>query len=468
MKKFFLSFILSLTAICSFANGGYKIQLTAGNFKNAKAYLAFYYNGKTYSKDSTMLDAKGTGVFSNKEKLPEGVYIVYFNPDKYFEILIGADQNIKIKADSDDFSKIGVSGGVESVKFQGLIEFMGQKHKEQSEFRQKYTDKKIDSLSYVQNMNRLSDEVSAYQNRQITENKGSFYAVFIQGTIPVEIPEFENLPDSIRLMARYQYMKKHYFDHINLSDPRFLKTPYFPSKVDNFIGKNIIQAPDSLVEVAVDLIEKSKDNEETLQVMTSRMMNYALKSQMMGMDAMWLALADKYYFSGKAAWADSAWVEDLRKEAKKIRHNLIGMEGHNLIARDSNNQVVQLKDFTQEFVLVYFFEPSCGHCKKTTPALHDSVYTKWKNKGFEVFAFYTQTDRKEWLDFVYKNHLTDWVNVWDPYRESKFWDYYDVSSTPGIYLLDKQRKIIAKKIDVKTLNMILEEELINRKQKKKQ
>ena len=467
MKKFFSSFIFSLIAICSFANGGYKIQLTASSFKNAKAYLAFYYNGKTYSKDSTMLDAKGVGTFSNKENLPEGVYIIYFNPDKYFELLVGADQNIKIKADTDDFSKISVSGGIESVKFQGLIEFMGQKHKEQSELRQKYTDKKIDSLTYVQNLNKMSDEVSAFQNKQIAENKGSFYSAFIKGTIPVEIPEFENLPDSVRPMARYQYMKKHYFDNINLSDPRFLKTPYFAPKVDNFIGKNIIQIPDSLAAAAIYLIEKSKGNEETYQVMTSRMMNYALKSQMMGMDAMWLALADKYYFSGKATWADSAWVEDLRKEAKKIRYNLVGMEGRNLIARDSNNQVVQLRDFTNDFVLVYFYEPSCGHCKKTTPALHDSVYTKWKNKGFEVFAFYTQTDRKEWLDFVHKHRLTDWVNVWDPYRESQFWDYYDVSSTPGVYLLDKQRKIIAKKIDAKTLNMILEEELVNRKQKQK-
>jgi peroxiredoxin len=199
----------------------------------------------------------------------------------------------------------------------------------------------------------------------------------------------------------------------------------------------------------------------------SRMMNYGLQSQMMGMDALWLGLADRYYFAGKTPWADSTWTENLRKEAKKIRHNLVGMEAHNLIARDSNNRVVQLSELTQDFVLVYFFEPTCGHCKKTTPVLHDSVYSKWKNKGFEVFAFYTQTDRKEWLDFIHKHHLTDWVNVWDPYRESQFWEFYDSSSTPGVYLLDKKKKIIAKKIDTKTLDMILEEELVKRKEKKK-
>ncbi len=467
MKKFFSIFIFSLIAAYAFASDGYKIQLTVANLKNTKAYLAFYYNGKTYSKDSTMLDTKGIGTFSNKEKLPEGIYIVYFSPDKYFDLLVGADQNIKIKADTADFSKITVSGGVESVKFQELVDYMTKKHKEQFELRQKYTDKKIDSLSYVESSNKLSDEVSAYQNKQIAENKGSFFAAFIKGTIPVEVPEFENLPDSVRNMARYQYMKKHYFDNIDLSDPRFLKTPFFAGKVDNFISKNIIQLPDSLVAVAIDLIEKSSGNEETLQAMTSRMMNYGLKSQMMGMDAMWLALADKYYLSGKATWADSAWVEDLRKEAKKIRHNLVGMEAHNLVARDSNNQIVQLRDLKQDFVLVYFFEPSCGHCKKMTPELYDSIYTKWKDKGFEVFAFYTQTDRKEWLDFIHKNHLTNWINVWDPYRETQFWEYYDASSTPGVYLLDKQRKIIAKKIDIRTLDLILQEELVNRKQKNK-
>jgi len=467
MKRIFSSFIFALIAVCALASNGYKIQLTVANLKDTKAYLAFYYNGKTYSKDSTMLDSKGVGIFSGKEKLPEGIYIIYFNPDKYFDLLIGADQNIKIKTDASDFSKTTVSGGIESVRFQELVNFMGKMHREQSELRQKYTDKKIDSLTFVQKLNLMSDEVAAFQDKQMTENKGTFLAAFIRGTIPVEIPEMENLPDSVRPMARYQYMKKHFFDNVDLSNPNLLRTPYLSSKIDNFISKNIIQIPDSLAEVAISLIEKSRGNEETFQVMTSRMMNYALKSQMMGMDAMWLALADKYYFSGLAKWADPTWVEDLQKEAKKIRHNLVGMEAHNLIARDSNNQVVQLKDIDADFILVYFYEPSCGHCKKNTPALHDSIYVKWKDKGFEVFAFYTQTDRKEWMDFINKHHLQNWKNVWDPYRESRFWEYFDTSTTPGIYLLDRNRKIIAKKINNQTLDMILEQELGRRRRSDK-
>jgi thiol-disulfide isomerase/thioredoxin len=466
MKRLTLSFIFLLSVLFAFGNNGYQIDLSVTNLKDTPAYLAFYFNGKTYSKDTTVLDKKGHGTFSNNEKLPEGIYIIYFDSNHYFDILVGADQKILVKADTTDFTKVTITGASESVKFQELVNQMSSKYKEQVELRNNYNDKKIDSLSYTQEYKKLADDVSNYQNKLIEENKGTFLASFIKGTTPITIPEFENVPDSLRQMTKYQYSKKHFFDNIDLSDPRFLRTPYFSSKVDNFISKHIIQVPDSVAAVAIDLIEKSRNNNETFQTMTTKMMNYALSSNIMGMDAMWLKLADKYYLSGEASWSDSTWLENLKKEADKVRYNQLGMEAHNLIARDSTNKIVQLWDIDRDLTLVYFYEPSCGHCKKTTPVLYDSIYTKWKDRGFEVLAFYTQTDKKEWMDFVQKNKLNDWLNVWDPYRQSEFWKYYDVSATPGLYLVNRDKKIIAKKIDTHTLDLILEEELVKRKQRK--
>ncbi|MCQ2218308.1 MAG: DUF5106 domain-containing protein [Paludibacteraceae bacterium] len=466
MKRLFLITVALLLSLCAFAKGGnsdkgYNIQVNVPNLKNDTVYLAFYFNGKTYSKDTTVLN-KGIGTFSNKEPLKQGIYIVYFNSDKFFDILVGEDQNIQVKVDTTNLSDVTIKGSLESMKYQELLREMSKRHKEQRELSNQYKEKKIDSLSYVKKAEALNEEVSAFQKRMMEENKGTFFAAFLKGTIPVETPEFKEVPDSVRMMTRYQYAKNHYFDNIDLQDPRFLRTQYFPNKVENYISKFIIQHPDSITMAAIDLIERCKGNDETYQTMCSKMINFGLQSKIMGMDAVWLAIADKYYLSGKATWADTAWVSDLRKEADKIRYNKIGMVAHNLMARDSNNVIVQLRDLKQPYVLVYFFEPSCGHCKKTTPVLHDSVYSKYKDKGFEVFAFYTQTDRKEWMDFVNKHKLNDWVNVWDPNRESWFWKYYDASSTPGVYLLDKERKFLAKKIDMKTLDLILNEEINKR------
>lgn len=469
MKRLFLISIALIFSLSAFAakgtssNGkGYNIQVTVPDLKKDTVYLAFYFNGKTYSKDTTVLNEKGIGAFSKKEPLKQGIYIVYFNSEKFFDILVGEDQNIQIKVDTANLSNASIKGSTESIKYQELLNEMSRRHKQQRELASQYKEKKIDSLSYIKKAEALNDEVSAFQKRMMEENKGTFFAAFLKGTIPVETPEFKEVADSIRPMTRYQYAKRHYFDNIDLQDPRFLRTQYFPGKVDTYISKFVIQHPDSIAAAAIDLIERSKGNEETYQTMCSKMINFGLQSKIMGMDAMWLAIADKYYLSGEATWADTAWVNDLRKEADKIRYNKIGMHAHNLVARDSNNSIIQLRDLKQPYVLVYFFEPSCGHCKKTTPVLHDSVYAKYKDKGFEVFAFYTQTDKKEWLDFVNKHKLNDWINVWDPDRESWFWKYYDASSTPGVYLLDKERKFLAKKIDMKTLDMILDEEINKR------
>lgn len=479
MKKLFLmtmAFMLSLHAFAAKGNEGYNIQVKVANkdmaAKHDSVYLAFWMNGKTYSKDTTILNDKGIGVFSKKEPLKQGTYIIYFSPNKFFDILVGQDQNIHVEVDTAKINESKISGAIESVRFQELTNEMSKRHKEQRKLYDDYKAKKIDSLSFTKKMETLNNEVSNYQNKMIEENKGTFFSAFLKGTISPETPEFKEVPDSIRPLTRYLYAKKHYFDNIDLQDPRFLRTPYFSNKVDNYISKFIIQHPDTIIAAAFDLIERSKGNEETYQTMTSKMINYGIQSKIMGMDAVWLAIADEYYFSGKATWADTAWVNTLRKEADKIRYNKIGMPAHNLVARDSNNAIVQLRDLKQPYVLVYFFEPSCGHCKKTTPVLHDSVYSKFKDKGFEVFAFYTQTDRQEWMDFVNKHKLNDWVNVWDPERESWFWKYYDASSTPGVYLLDKERKFLAKKIDMRTLDLILEEEIIkkndpNAKSKKK-
>ncbi len=467
MKRLFLILAaLSLSALVSAAGSGYRIQLSVKNMKNDKAYLAYHMNGKTYSRDTLSLDAKGNGAFTGKKNLEEGIYIIYFNAEKYFDLMVGADQNIKISVDTTDLDGAVVTGAAESAQFQDLRKFLIKMNTERIDLQKKYKEKKIDSTAFYDTFDKMTDKVMKFQNDLIDRNKGNFLGAYVKGTIPVETPEFTELPDSIRNRVRYQYFKQHYFDNVNLSDQRFLRTPFFPSMVDGFISRHVLQDPDTLAAAAIDLIERSKGDTLTFQVMTSKMINYGISSKMMGMDKLWLKLADKYYFSGQAKWADSAWVESLRKEAKKIRYNLVGDDGQMITMRDSTSRIVKLSDVKAECVLVYFFEPSCGHCKKTTPVLHDSVYVKWKDKGFEVFACYTQTDRKEWMDFVNKNHMQDWLNVWDPYRESFFWEYYDTSATPGVYLLNKDRKIIAKKIDMNTLDMILNEELVKRKQTK--
>jgi hypothetical protein len=51
----------------------------------------------------------------------------------------------------------------------------------------------------------------------------------------------------------------------------------------------------------------------------------------------------------------------------------------------------------------------------------------------------------EWVDFINKNKMYDWINAWNPYS-FKYKEQLDLKTTNQIFVLDKDKKFIAKRI----------------------
>jgi len=106
-----------------------------------------------------------------------------------------------------------------------------------------------------------------------------------------------------------------------------------------------------------------------------------------------------------------------------------------------------LDDVKSDYTLVIFWAPTCGHCQKEIPLL-DSVYNAaLKQKGVTIYSVPVEGNLTDIQKFVEKDHIRDWTNVVDANNKSDFRDNYDVYSTPQIYLLDKNKTIIGKKLD---------------------
>ena len=178
----------------------------------------------------------------------------------------------------------------------------------------------------------------------------------------------------------------------------------------------------------------------------------------MGMDNVFVHIAEEYYISGKADWISDETMGKLKEEVAKHRFNLVGNIAQDLKMETINEEYERLHEIKSKFTLVYFFEPNCGHCKKVTPEVH-KLYQEYDREDFEVFAVYTQGDKTEWLEYIHDKGYEDWINVWDPYNLTNFRFFYNIYSTPTLYLLDKDKKIIAKRIGAETLRSILEIEL---------
>jgi alkyl hydroperoxide reductase subunit AhpC len=101
-----------------------------------------------------------------------------------------------------------------------------------------------------------------------------------------------------------------------------------------------------------------------------------------------------------------------------------------------------------KYTILVFWDPDCGHCKKEIPALAKN-YDKLKSLGAVVYSVTTATyeEMDKWKGFI-KEHGCNWINVGDPYFQGNpnFRKIYDISSTPVIYVLDKDKIIRAKRL----------------------
>ncbi|MDR0419359.1 MAG: TlpA family protein disulfide reductase, partial [Prevotellaceae bacterium] len=232
----------------------------------------------------------------------------------------------------------------------------------------------------------------------------------------------------------------------------------------------IIPDPDTIIKHADMLIERSKGNREMFRYITEYFFQKYQASEIMSHDIIVVYLADKYYLSGEAYWADEEYLGKIKDRADKLRPNLVGKTAPELLLQTIDGRYESLRKLRTSYTILYFWEPSCGHCRKETPKLWD-LYNKYRDKGVEVYAVYTQYKHTEWENYV-NEHQYDWINVWDGIEGtdsegkqttfslgSNFRNLYDIYSTPVIYFLDKDKKILAKRIDIATLEKMLNNEL---------
>jgi hypothetical protein len=97
------------------------------------------------------------------------------------------------------------------------------------------------------------------------------------------------------------------------------------------------------------------------------------------------------------------------------------------------------------------------------PELHH-IYDSLKTKGvsIEVYAVGIESEPDLWKKFI-REHDLDWINVTDPANQTRFRDFYDIYSTPVIYLLDDQKRIIAKRLDPQKVRDFIDRDLKEKK-----
>lgn len=462
--------ILFLMSISAYAQKyDVDIKIKVNNYKNAPVVLGYYFNGQTLVKDTVITDNYGVANFVKDTKYPEGIYLVYFPEKSFFDIIMGDDQHFELECDT--LSNAPARAKVKDCKLLAdFIDYQNYLSTKQNEFKvlseqYKVSDGNEKKQTEIKEKYAAVDrEVKAKNIEMIEANKDNCFGLFLNGLRDVEIPEFEVTAateverDSLIRQKKYYYYREHYFDNLNLKDDRILRTPYFTKKLDTYINEVVPQIPDTVGDECVKIIEMTRGNEESFRYVTSHLYNLMNNSKIMGMDAALVTIADKYYLAGQCPWTEKKFIDDLREQINGIRYTLINHKAVDLKRMPSVNQgeYFTLSEVDADYTILVFWEPSCGHCKKEIPLLKSEVWDKYKDKGVKVFAVYCQTETEPWQQFIEEHQLEEWMNVYDPYRRTNFRQYYNIKSTPQIFILDKSKTIIAKKIGVDQIGGFLD------------
>jgi len=191
----------------------------------------------------------------------------------------------------------------------------------------------------------------------------------------------------------------------------------------------------------------------------------------MGQDAVFVHLFEKYHSKGVSNWLNEKQMTAISNRAYMLMSNLIGEQAANLEMTDTAEIPSSLYNINSNYIVICFWDPTCSHCRIEVPRL-DSIYnTQWKNEGVKMFGVLSESKEKQkWKEFINEHHLQNWINVYQTDEQKKaiedakkpsFKQLYDVVQTPTLYLLDKDKRIIAKKLTLEQMNDVLQMKIKN-------
>jgi len=453
---------------------GYKISVKYNGQVADTCYLGYYHGRFQYSKDTAYFDKKGLAVFENNdESLNRGVYFIILPNKRHFDIIIVQEQVFSIEIDTSDIiGSMKIKGSVENERFVNYNKSMvvlSQKMTELKELEQKYSENEHDSIVIIK------DEISATL-KQMTELKENFVEKYPESfttkifliTKDPEIPESPILEDGeINSSFSYYYYKNNYFKHIDLTDDAIVRTPVFHSRLEKFFTSVIAQYPDTIIYEIDKLTSKVEDVPELFKYIVWFLTYHYETSQIMGFDAVFVYMAETYYKTDRAFWASETVKSKIIEKAEKTKPLLLGKVAPNMALMDTSLQnYIPLHNIRANYLIMLFWEPDCGHCKKEIERLNN-FYTENKEKyGLMVYSVCTDTNLTKWKKLIDEKDIANWINV-NATRSAlgHYQELYDMFSTPTIYLLDKSKKIIAKRLGAEGVVNFIPKHYANKKER---
>lgn len=442
---------------------GHNIEITLKPYKNTKVYLGTNYGQNRVLADSAILNDASLGYFKGKEKLTPGIYFIV--SPKYsilFEFLVDEGQQFKIIADTLSLVDYKIIGSKDNDIFSSYSKSMNQLGAQRNQLEQAYNSVATtsDSLKYQQALKKIDTSFKQERQKIITTAPNSMMRFFLDVLQRPELPAIPIINGIADSTFPFYYVKNHFWDNVVFNDNRLLRTPFFEAKLDEYFKNYVSREPDSIIEEVQYMLTIAKTGKEIYPFLLFKFTNKYISPEFMGQDKVFLHLFQNFFSKGDTVLLNNESKKAITERAYSIMANLIGNPAPPLNLNTMDNKAFSLYESPAKYTFIAFWDPTCGHCKEEMPRV-DSFYTKnWKQLGVQVIGVNTNVkELASWKQFIKEEHFdAGWIHVYQTEaalnaevnagKATTIRQLYDVFKTPTFYLLDKDKKIIAKNLTV--------------------
>lgn len=446
MLRIFLSIVFAIS-IYSVSLSQQKVEGSISGYLHKPVLLLEYFGDKHTFVDSVRTDGNGWFSFEIMESAPSGLYSLAAGNNPLFNFIYNG-ANVVVKYDPSAFKPPEFIESYENQVYYDYLEnkdLYEQKTAIITDVLRFYPEQDSFRLYADRHYMNLQSEFNAYADRMIEAYPATFVAHIMKSDRPVIYP------DGMQWENYISYNQKHFLDEVDFSDTLLINTNVITAKAIDYLGyysinsqskelqeKFFIQAVDSILNKAME----SPDVYDFL-------MQYLIEGfEMYGFDRVISHIASNYEPANSCV--NEERKSELEKRVENLRKLAIGNIAPDIQFKNGDEVNSGLSAINSDLTVVLFWASWCPHCNQMMPYLKE-VYEDKSLPNFEILAISIDTSASDYNQAL-ALHAPGWIN----YTDLKGWDSkpavdYSIYATPTMFLLDKQRKILARPVTASDL-----------------
>jgi thiol-disulfide isomerase/thioredoxin len=438
-------------ALIAIINSGilaqYKVEGTLSGILNENILLLEYFGDEHRIADSTRSDGNGWFSFEMKASAPSGLYSLALGSNPLFNFIYN-NEDVVLKYDPSGFGLPEFIRSAENLIYYDYL-VQDDRYKQQSamliDILQYYPARDSFRIYTQAHFQNLQDEYRSYTERILEEYPGTLISHIIKSDRPALLPPDINWDEYLH------YLRAHYLDEINFNDTLLLNTNVFTSKAIDYLGFYSVNSQNKelqeqyFIQAVDSILHRAMDNGRVYDFL----MKYLIDGfEMYGFDRVISHIAANYEPANTCV--NEERKSELEKRVENLRRLAVGNFAPDIRISKPDGKEFSLTEIDTELTVILFWASWCPHCNAMIPGLKD-LYEDPGLPKFEILAMSVDTSATDYNEAL-SQHTTSWIN----YAELNGWDSkaavdYSIYATPTMFILDRNRMILARPVTVSDL-----------------